>query len=112
MDLNYVSDVNRETELQSLTSEQRKYLSDTFNFHGNFSVGVNRELGCIVFETSASTYASMEYYLGLEYEREDRTMYVNVDNDVLVAYDFDNERVQELLYTLGILEEETEEEEV
>jgi hypothetical protein len=88
-----------DVELSELNDNQKKYLRDRYNLLGcRFEYGID-DYGLYIIKCSEETFRRMEYYLGLEYVRDEIDTIIKQNGQVLVAYN-ENDRVSELFEKL------------
>jgi hypothetical protein len=92
-------------DFKELSQDQKKMLRDKYNFFTTgFQYGVD-DWGNVKFICSNDTFRNMEYYLGLEYERDEIEYKLEFNNKIIVSYE-GSERVENFLEQLQGMEEE------
>lgn len=86
-------EVFKDLTFKELTREQMKAIREQFNT----SIMFEYEPDEYVFIMSCETFKQFEYYLGMEYERNDIDIKCEINGNVLVQYNIDNERVAKLI---------------
>jgi hypothetical protein len=89
--------------LEELTQEQRQILRDNYNTYINFECGFDTE-DSIVFKMKKRSFGHFEYYLGMEYEKEDIIYKIETGDEIVVAYNNGNDRVTGIIERLGLLQ--------
>ena len=84
-------------EFKELTEKQQQLINRRFNTYINFEYCNDNGIAFIISEND---FKNFEYFLGMEYEREDILTKVAIDDIVYVVYDSNNERVNELIEML------------
>jgi len=83
-------------ELNNLTIEQKKSLSNRYNTMIRFEYSTTK-YNEMVLKMNKDYFGSMEYYYGFEYERENIILKIEYEEDLIVIYANDNHnRVTEL----------------
>lgn len=90
-----MKDYLEDVELEELTQEQRTWIRDNSNTYVRFQYGLthNEEF---VIRISKESFNTIEYYLGLEYERSDIVFKIEYEGEIIVVYEYDNERLKKL----------------
>ena len=86
------------SELKEITNEQKYAMKDKFNTWINFEYC---EDGGYIFLMSEENFKSFEYYLGMEYEKENIETKINSNGNILVIYSYDSERAGEIVESLS-----------
>lgn len=80
-------------DFKELNQDQKHLIKDRFNTYVNFEYAPDENM----FIMSAEAFKQFEYYLGMEYEKDDIELKCEIDDNVAVCYNVDNERVSELI---------------
>lgn len=94
--INDIQYVLKDVKCNELTDKQRNLLHKNFNAYIDFDYGETYE-GDIVINVNKRDFNRMEYYYGLEYEREDIILKIEFDYRVVVVYCCENERLKRLM---------------
>lgn len=98
-----IQEILEGNDFKALADKQREILNSNYNTYITFEYC---EDGGYIFLMSESMFKKFEYYLGMEYEKKDIVIKINLEGNVLVSYDYDSERAEELFELLKENEEE------
>ena len=83
-------------EVKTLNRQQEKYLKDNYNSFVNFDY-FEDDMGNYVVSMTKEAYKSFKYYLGMEYEDYYILQQLQYENDVIIVYDYDCERLSNII---------------
>lgn len=86
----------QDAEFKELTEEQQDKINKNYNTYINFEYSADIN----TFIMSEDAFKRFEYYLGMEYEKDDIVNKIALDGNIFVAYDIDNDRVNDLIELL------------
>ena len=86
-------------EIKTLNSQQEIYLKDNYNSLVKF-VYFEDDMGNYVVSMTKGAYKSFRYYLGMEYEDDYILQQLQDENDVIIVYDYDCERLSNIIEEL------------
>ncbi len=92
-------------EFKKVSKEQREMLKDKHNFRTMGFEYAEDDWGNVVFLLARDTFRNMEYYLGLEYDRELIEFKIEFNNSVIVSYS-GSDRAENLLVQLDKVEKQ------
>jgi hypothetical protein len=88
-----------DVELNYTNSEQRKMFRDRFNTSScprAYAITEDE----FIFEMAHDSFGSFEYYAGMEYEREHLVLKIQSEGDLLVVYNRDCTRAENIIAML------------
>lgn len=88
-----------DVEVQEITQEQRTKMRDNYNTSFRMGCVFIEDERIVVFEMSTDSFKSFEYYMGMEYEREEIVARIECDGFVRVGYQ-DSERAERVYATV------------
>ena len=97
-----IEDVERaieNKEVKTLNSQQEIYLKDHYNSFMKFDY-FEDDMGNYVVSMTKGAYKSFRYYLGMEYEDGYILEQLQYENDVIIVYDYDCERLSNIIEEL------------
>lgn len=100
--LEEIKAILEESEFKKVTTKQKNVMREHFNKSVNFEY-------CPITATflmSEDAFNSFEYYLGMEYEKDEIETKINLGENILVIYSRDCDKVRDLL---SLIESENEE---
>ena len=83
-------------EVKTLNRQQEKYLKDRYNSFVKFEY-FEDDMGNYVVSMTQTAYKSFRYYLGMEYEDDYILQQLQDENDVIIVYDYDCERLSNII---------------
>ena len=86
-------------EVKTLNSQQEKYLKNRYNSFINFDY-FEDDMGNYVVSMTKGIYKSFRYYLGMEYEDGYILQQLQDENNVIIVYDYDCERLSHIIEEL------------
>lgn len=92
-----------ELEFKEINERQKKMLNEQYNFYTTKFKYAEDDYGNVVFICTKNIFKNMEYYLGLEFERDQIEYKFSINKNVIVSYS-GSERVEKLLEQLQELE--------
>jgi len=96
--LKNIQEALRDLDFIEITREEKSKLRSEFNTsYSPNAYAVNWEEGLIMLVLTVSGFGSFEYYYGMEYARDDIQMKLQYDKDMIVGYDINCTRVQNLI---------------
>lgn len=93
--LEQIKDYLEGAELHNLTLEQKKWLRNRFNTSITFEYGATQD-DDMILKMNKNYFGNMEYYYGFEYEREDILLKIEFEDDIIVVYCNNDNRVTRL----------------
>ena len=90
-------------EIKSLNRQQEKYLKDHYNSFVKFDY-FEDDNGNYVVSMTKEAYKSFRCYLGMEYEDDYILQQLQDENDVIIVYDYDCERLSNIIEELEKIE--------
>ena len=94
-----------DNEIRELNDSQKDMIRNHFNTYINFKYF---EDGGYAFIMSSESFKRFEYYLGFEYEKEYIQSKVEINGQIIVTYEYDSEKADDLFVELRELEEDEE----
>ena len=91
-------------EVKSLNTQQEIYLKDNYNSFIKFNY-FEDNMGNYIVSMTKDDYKSFRYYLGMEYEDDYILQQLQDENDVIIVYDYDCERLSNIIEELEEIEE-------
>lgn len=91
-------------EVKSLNTQQEIYLKDNYNSFIKFNY-FEDDMGNYIVSMTKDDYKSFRYYLGMEYEDDYILEQLQYENDVIIVYNYDCERLSNIIEELEELEE-------
>ena len=88
-------------EVKTLNRQQEKYLKDNYNSFVNFDYFNN---GNYIVSMTKDAYKLFRYFLGMEYEDDYILQQLQDENDVIIVYDYDCERLSHIIEELEKIE--------
>ena len=86
-------------EVKTLNSQQEKYLKDNYNSFIKFDY-FEDDFGNYIVSMTKDAYKSFRYYLGMEYEDDYILHQLQDENDVIIVYDYECERLSNIIEEL------------
>ena len=86
-------------EVKTLNRQQEKYLKDRYNSFVKFEY-FEDDMGNYVVSMTKDAYKSFRYYLGMEYEDDYILEQLQYENDVIIVYNYDCERLSNIIEEL------------
>ena len=86
-------------EIKTLNSQQEIYLKDHYNSFIKFDY-FEDDMGNYVVSMTKGAYKSFRYYLGMEYEDDYILQQLQDENEVIIVYDYDCERLSHIIEKL------------
>ena len=86
-------------EVKTLNSQQEKYLKDNYNSFIKFDY-FEDDMGNYVLSMTKTAYKLFRYFLGMEYEDDYILQQLQDENDVIIVYDYDCERLSNIIEEL------------
>ena len=86
-------------EVKTLNRQQEKYLKDNYNTLVKFDY-FEDDMGNYVLSMTKTTYKLFRYFLGMEYEDDYILQQLQDENDVIIVYDYDCERLSNIIEEL------------
>lgn len=90
-----INDYLEDVKMQEITDEQRKWIRERFNTSVKFEYGLT-STDDFIFKITEDYFKSMEYYMGLEYERNEIILEIKYRGDVIIIYNGFNERITKI----------------
>ena len=91
-------------EVKTLNRQQEKYLKARYNSFVKFEY-FEDDMGNYVVSMTKDAYKSFRYYLGMEYEDDYILEQLQYETEVIIVYDYDCERLSNIIEELEELEE-------
>ena len=92
-------------EIRKLNDSQKDMIQNNFNTYINFNYF---EDDGYTFIMSPESFKRFEYYLGMEYDKEYIQSKIEINGQIIVTYEYDSERADDLFAELRELEENEE----
>ena len=86
-------------EVKALNGQQEKYLKDNYNSFVKFEY-FEDDNGNYVVSMTKDDYKSFRYYLGMEYEDDYILEKLQYENNIIIVYDYDCERLNNIIEKL------------
>ena len=86
-------------EVKTLNRQQEKYLKDHYNSFMKFDYFEDDMCNYVVSMTKTD-YKLFRYFLGMEYEDDYILQQLQDENDVIIVYDYDCERLSNIIEEL------------
>jgi hypothetical protein len=83
----------KDLEFKELNAAQKDWIRSKNMSASGIKYAINKEDDSLVILCSESTFKSLEYYGALEYAKSSIVLFVKVDNDILVEYVNDCDRI-------------------
>ena len=90
-------------EVKTLNRQQEKYLKDRYNSFVKFEY-FEDDMGNYVVSMTKDDYKSFRYYLGMEYEDDYILQQLQDENEVIIVYDYDCEKLSHIIEELEKIE--------
>ena len=90
-------------EVKTLNSQQEIYLMNNYNSFVKFEY-FEDNMGNYIVSMTKGAYKSFRYYLGMEYEDGYILQQLQDENDVIIVYDCDCERLSNIIEELEKIE--------
>ena len=97
-----IGDVERaieNKEVKTLNNQQEIYLNNNYNSFVKFNY-FEDDMGNYVVSMTKTAYKLFRYFLGMEYEDDYILQQLEDENDVIIVYDYDCERLSNIIEKL------------